>query len=107
MQTGVDPSDKLVDHEKRLSSDNTSLRLATASQNASNRGKALYRKTAAHSKYKGVTWHKKHKKWMAQIMCDRKKTHLGYFDCEIEAAKAYNSAALAAWGEFAGLNQLP
>jgi hypothetical protein len=64
-------------------------------------------KLRQHSKYKGVTWHKKHKKWMAQIMCDRKKTHLGYFDCEIEAAKAYNSAALAAWGEFAGLNQLP
>jgi len=107
MQTGVDPGNKLVDHERRISSDNNSLRLANSSQNGANRGKALYQKSVTHSKYKGVTWHKQHKKWMAQIICERKKTHLGYFDCEIEAAKAYNSAALDAWGEFAGLNHLP
>lgn len=107
MQTGVDPGNKLVDHERRISSDNNSLRLANSSQNGANRGKALYQKSVTHSKYKGVTWHKQHKKWMAQIICNRKKTHLGYFDSEIEAAKAYNSAALAAWGEFAGLNHLP
>jgi hypothetical protein len=105
MLTNVEPSGKLVDHALRDASVNTGLRLATPSQNTANTQKTLYRNKKTHSKYKGVTWHKQHKKWMAQIICNRKRTHLGYFIDEKEAAKAYNTAAKEVWGEFAWLNE--
>ncbi len=34
------------------------------------------------------------------------KSKLGYFVTELEAAKAYNNAALLAYGEFAKLNDI-
>jgi hypothetical protein len=60
------------------------------------------------SKYKGVSWSKFAKKWVAYIKGVEKKQHLGYFIVEEEAAKAYNDAAKAAWGEeYSNLNILP
>src|SRR5665213_3414122 len=56
------------------------------------------------SGFKGVSWHKGASKYVAQIRVDRKLRHLGYFVDEIEAAKAYDRAARAAFGEFAVLN---
>ena len=53
------------------------------------------------SGYKGVTWHKRGGKWQAQIQVNGKRRHLGLFVDEIEAAKAYDRAALEAFGEFA------
>ena len=106
METGIDPGNKLVDHAERDTSSNYDLRLATYSQNSANRKKGVYKKSVPHSSYKGVTWHKQHKKWMAQIICNRQKTHLGYFKDEISAAVAYNEAAVRLWGEFAVLNDL-
>ncbi len=41
------------------------------------------------SKYTGVTWHYKLKKWKATIWINRKNKHLGYFDNEIDAHNAY------------------
>lgn len=40
-----------------------------------------------HSKFNGVTWHKRHEKWMVNIKVGDKTLWLGYFDDEIEAAK--------------------
>ena len=42
------------------------------------------------SSYKGVNFHNRDKKWVAQIQVNLKKKHLGYFTNEIEAAQAYN-----------------
>jgi hypothetical protein len=56
------------------------------------------------SKYRGVTWHKSGNKWTAQITYDGKNHHLGYFEDEEEAAKAYDRAASAHKGEKAKLN---
>lgn len=106
MKTGVDPNNKLIDHKDGNTSVNKNLRLATNSENGTNRKKALYKNSSTHSKFKGVTWHKQHKKWLAQITFNRKKMHLGYFSDEVEAASAYNSAALQCWGEFAVINDL-
>jgi len=76
------------------------LRLCTDTQNQANRQK----QAGCSSKYKGVTWHKQHSKWMAYIRVHGKRIYLGYFDDEWEAALAYNDAALKQWGEFARLN---
>ena len=43
------------------------------------------------SKYKGVCWHKNHKKWAVSIYIDGKKTFLGYFNCELAASLAYQN----------------
>ena len=106
MRTGIDPGQHLIDHAPRDPSDNAILRIASSSQNGANRQKSLYKQKKTHSQHKGVTWHKQHKKWLAQIIVNAKKSHLGYFQTELEAASAYNEAALEAWGEFAVLNNL-
>ena len=56
------------------------------------------------SKYKGVFWNKKMQKWRAQVRFEGKNYHLGYFTSEIEAALAYNTAALNFFKTFAKLN---
>ena len=44
--------------------------------------------------YKGVCWCKEKLKWKAELKQDYKIAFLGYFDLEIQAAKAYNDYAL-------------
>jgi hypothetical protein len=60
------------------------------------------------SKYRGVNWHKGNNKWRAQIMNDGKQHHLGSFEDEEKAARAYDRAASnvarAHHGEKAQLN---
>jgi hypothetical protein len=45
------------------------------------------------SEYVGVCWHKKNRKWRAGIWHDGKRQHLGSFDDEHEAARAFDTAA--------------
>ena len=56
------------------------------------------------SKYKGVSWNKGVKKWLAQIGFNDKVIHLGQFGDEIEAAKVYDKAAKELFGDFAHTN---
>jgi hypothetical protein len=56
------------------------------------------------SRFKGVSWHKKAGKWRAVIALNRKHKHLGHFDNELDAARAYDAAARKQWGEFAKCN---
>jgi len=92
-----------VDHQNRNRLDNrrANLRIATPSQNQFNKGKTT-RKTS--SRFVGVTFVKSIGRWKGQIMLDGKTIFLGYFDSEIEAAKAYDAAARKYHGEFARLN---
>ena len=48
------------------------------------------------SNFKGVSWNETKSKWRAQIMMDDKRTHLGYFNDEDAAARAYDEAAARA-----------
>jgi len=56
------------------------------------------------SKYKGVTWYSREKRWVAKITADGITTPLGYFKNEIQAAQAYDQAARKYHAEFAALN---
>lgn len=47
-----------------------------------------------HSKYRGVTWHKRMGRWMAQIIINKKSVFIGYFTDEKSAAVAYNDAVI-------------
>ncbi len=44
------------------------------------------------SKYIGVYWHKRDNKWYSSIYFNGKPKHLGYFNTESEAIKAYELA---------------
>lgn len=95
---------QIVDHKNGNGLDNRrcNIRIATRSQNMWN--KRTTRRGKTSSKYKGVHWFKRDRKWQSQICVNGIKRHLGYFDDEIEAAKAFDAAARELCGEFAYLN---
>lgn len=94
---------EIVDHINRNTLDNrrSNLRLCTAAQNVINRG---YSKPGKTSKFRGVSWNKKDRKWVAQIGAKGGHIRLGYFKDEVEAAKAYDKAAVELHESFACLN---
>lgn len=98
---GLSPGDgKYTDHidGNGLNNQQMNLRVCTQQQNTFNQ--KVKRGT---SKFKGVCWHKRDKKWHAQIQ-HKKNIYLGYFESEIEAAKTYDDKARELFGEFAWLN---
>lgn len=91
----------LPDHKNRNGLDNrrSNLRAATAQQNSFNSGPR-----PGTSKFKGVSWDKTHKKWVAELRVGGKGVLKKRFSSEIEAAKTYDEAAKQHQGEFAYLN---
>jgi hypothetical protein len=96
-EEGVD-----VDHINRETTNNlrSNLRVATRQQNNANSIKSM----ANTSGYKGVSWVVRVKKWRAYIKTGHKQKHLGYYDDPVEAARAYDDAAKAEFGEYARTN---
>lgn len=92
-----------IDHFDRdgLNNQRGNLRPATRLQNGANRGPNKNN----CSGFKGVHWHVACKKWRALISINGKHKHLGLFDTPALAAKAYDEAARAGFGEFACTNQ--
>ena len=80
-----------IDHINRNKSDNRilNLRLASPEQNAQNRTK----NSKNTSGYKGVTWHKRDKKWQAAITVKGKVLHLGYYLKVEDAYASYVKAS--------------
>ncbi len=92
-----------TDHKNHNGLDNRccNIRLCTHRQNQYNR-KLI--KIPTSSKYKGISWKKRDRKWEARIGFNYKTIFLGCYDNEIEAAKAYDKKAKELFGEFAYLN---
>lgn len=86
-----------------LNNQRRNLEVVTASENCRRRGRPRGR----ISKYRGVTYDKQErqkKNWQAIIMINKKSQHLGRFLTEVEAAVAYNMAAVKQFGSAAVLN---
>jgi len=80
----------IVDHKDRNSLNNNieNLRELTNSQNLRNSNK----RKKGSSIYKGVSWHKQAKKWIAYFYINNKLNHLGLFENEDDAGQAVNDA---------------
>lgn len=94
--------DEFVDHINGNPQDNrfANLRLASNIENCWNRKINRNNKSG----YKGVSWHKGQRKWVAQIGYMWKRLCIGYFETKEEAARAYDTKAIELFGKFARLN---
>ncbi len=97
------PKEMVIDHINHNGLDNrrVNLRMVTAQQNSWNvkkpRGKFS-------SKYKGVSFDKRSKKWTAAIFYKGKRIYIGQFDDEETAGRAYDLKAKELFKEYACLN---
>lgn len=91
-----------TDHCNRNGLDNRrcNLRPATNSQNVAN-GRRRGNNTSG---YKGVSFSREFRDWVAYITVNYKRRHLGHFPNPVLAAQAYDDAAKKLFGEFASLN---
>lgn len=103
---GVTNPSVYIDHKNRNGLDNrrSNLRECTHSQNMRNQ----IRKERSYTKYKGVYLEKgrmnRARPFIAKIAFNKKPIFLGSFATDLEAAIAYNKAAIQYHGEFARLN---
>lgn len=98
--TGAWP-EREVDHRDGDPKNNrwNNLRLATSSQNKMNG----VRRSDNTSGYRGVWFEKRRSHWVAEILADGIKRHLGSFPTAEAAAAAYAEAAARIHGKFANL----
>ena len=89
------PKGMMTDHINNNPLDNRreNLRIVTNRQNQQNRH------NKGTSKYPGVCWNVKDKQWRAKIKINGITKHLGQFNDEIDAAKAYEQACRELVGE--------
>lgn len=84
-----------------LNNQRSNLRVGNMKDNSANRSKV---RSKCSSKYKGVSWHKASSYWRASIKKNQKWMHIGSFQTEEDAAKAYDKKASELFGTFAKLN---
>jgi hypothetical protein len=96
------PENKQVDHinGNKLDNRRENLRLCSNSENLCNRGKQKNNTSG----YKGVTWNKNNKNWMAQINVLGKYIYIGSYPEKELAARAYDEAAKKYHGLFSKPN---
>lgn len=96
---------QLVDHRdlNGLNNQKYNLRICNQAENIRN-GRRRQNNTLG---FKGVTFHKKTKKYQARVGYENKRVYLGLFNTPIEAAKIYNRKAIELYGEFARINIIP
>jgi len=93
---------EIIDHRdgNGLNNQRSNLRLCTQYQNLLN----MRSHAKSSSVYKGVSWSKVLKKWVAFGNLNGKQKGIGSFDSEFDAAMAYDDFVLKNHGEFARLN---
>ena len=96
---GLDTDHK--DHNG-LNNQKSNLRICTRQENMMNGNSHKN----SSSRFKGVSWFKRGKKWSVELEYKGRSKHLGLFHSESEAALAYNKKAIEMFGEFAGLNDI-
>lgn len=99
---GVTDSKTDVDHidHDGLNNRRSNIRVCTRAQNRMN----SFPNVNSSSHYKGVSWSKDRSKWRAQIKFNGKITHIGLFDYEMDAARAYDEVAKKYFGDYARPN---
>jgi len=101
---GINDPKVFTDHINRNGLDNRRKNLRTCTIVENNRNHPS--RKGSSSKYKGVSWNKKHNKWVAMIEKNRVNYYLGCFCDEKNAAIAYNQKAKELFGDFAWLNKI-
>lgn len=91
-----------IDHinGNKLDNRRCNLRLCTMAQNIANAKK----RANTSSRFKGVYFDASRNQWQAYINVSGKRIHIGRFNTELEAARAYDRKAREHYGEFAKLN---
>ncbi len=93
----------VVDHINGDPLDNRRRNLRYCTQAQNNMNNSGHRRSTRTSDYKGVHYRKATGRWLACIRTGGKLKHIGSYASELEAARAYNAAALARHGEYARL----
>ena len=93
---------KELDHINRVPDDNRIENLREVTRQQNNFNKSSYKNSS--SGYKGVSWYSNNSKWKAQYVLNSKTFHIGYFDDELEAAKAYDNAVREVQKEYGKYN---
>ena len=57
-------------------------------------GRPTFYSKSRKSRYRGVSWRRQARRWIAELMHDGRRYRLGSFESEIEAAEAYDAACL-------------
>lgn len=81
-----------MDHKNRIVSDNKWDNLRDIPQSLNRQNTEMMSNNT--SGYRGVTWHKAAKKWMASIKIDKKLIYLGLFSTAIAASQAHEAKRL-------------
>jgi hypothetical protein len=92
------PFGLFVDHinGNKLDNRRANLRIATKQQNGFNRDKQRNNTSG----FKGVTWDKARRKWVAQLNISGKHYYLGRFENILDAKKAHDESAAKMHSDF-------
>ena len=91
-----------VDHKNGDGLDNRkeNLRVCTQGENAKNRR----RSSLSTSPFKGVSFRKRERRWVARVNSNGKRLWLGMYSTAEEAARVYDAKAREVYGAFARTN---